>query len=207
MNTNLNIKDIKIGDVFSESSHYSYIGKVNNNYQFIHLQSGQTVTLDEKYVEQLLKTADQYETEIKVGKEDKKDGTPGIRTIWENIHSSQVFTVCFKKQDKILSVKKLNELKKIQIECALEKIEKAKTAKKGVADAAKIALEEIQNNPILPFEQGESRKLRGYKIQFNSRDGKYDCIDMDLTAPSNIRPVNINTIEYLVYNGIKYVVE
>lgn len=29
-----------------------------------------------------------------------ESGTPGIRSIWENIHSGQVFTVCFKKQDK-----------------------------------------------------------------------------------------------------------
>lgn len=203
----LNINEVRIGDVFSESSHYSYLGKQLKGHQFRHLESGETVTLDEKYVTQLLQTADQYQSEVKVGKEDKKDGTPGIRTIWENIHSSQVFTVCFKKQDKALSIKKINELKKAQIDTALEKINKAKISKKGVADVAKLALEDIQNNPILPFEQGESRKLRGYKIQFSSRDGKYDCIDMDLSKPDNIRPVNINTIEYLVYNGVKYTIE
>lgn len=200
----LNINEVRIGDVFSESSHYSYLGKQQKGHQFKHLESGETVTLDERYVTQLLQTADQYQSEVKVGKEDKKDGTPGIRTIWENIHSSQVFTVCFKKQDKPLSAKKVNELKKAQIDFALAQIEKVKTAKKGVADAAKVALEEIQNNPVLPFEQGESRKLRGYKIQFSSRDGKYDAMDLDI---NEIRPVNINTIEYLVYNNVKYTVE
>lgn len=201
---NLNISEIRPGDVFSESSHYSYLGKQVKGHQFKHLESGETVTLDKRYVIQLLQTADQYQSEVKVGKEDKKDGTAGIRTIWENIHSSQVFTVCFKKQDKPLSAKKVNELKKAQIDAALDKIEKAKTAKKGVADAAKLALEEIQNNPVLSFEQGESRKLRGYKIQFSSRDGKYDAMDLDI---NEIRPVNINTIEYLVFNGVKYTVE
>ena len=203
----MNINEIKSGDVFSETSHYRYLGKQPKGHFFKHLESGETVTLDTKYVTDLLKTADQYQSEVKVGKEDKKDGTPDIRTIWENIHSSQVFTVCFKKQDKPLSLKKINDLKTTQINVALEKINKAKISKKGVAEVAKIALEEIQSNPILPFEEGEKRILRGYKIQFFSRDGKYDCIDMDLPSNDNIRPVNINTIEFLVYNGIKYTVE
>ena len=31
----------------------------------------------------------------------------------------------------------------------------------------------IQNNPIKDFIEGEDRVLRGYKMQFVSRDGKY----------------------------------
>lgn len=38
----------------------------------------------------------------------KKDGTSGIRSIFEGIHGSQVFTVCFKKQDTPESQRKLN---------------------------------------------------------------------------------------------------
>ena len=52
--------------------------------------------------------------------------------------------------------------------------------------------------------------LRGYKIQFESRDGRYDCVDMDITKTdkeSGVRPVNINTIKYLIFDGVKYVVE
>jgi hypothetical protein len=69
---------------------------------------------------------------------------------------------------------------------------------------------ELVNNPVLPYEEGEDRVLRGYKIQFESRDGRYDCVDMDITKTdkeSGIRPVNINTIKWLIFNGVKYIVE
>lgn len=85
-----------------------------------------------------------------------------------------------------------------------------KEDKKGVANAAKNLITELVNNPVLPYEEGEDRVLRGYKIQFESRDGRYDCVDMDITKTdkeSGVRPVNINTIKYLIFDGVKYVVE
>lgn len=205
--TRIKESEIEAGDVFSEISHYTFINKDRGGLKFKHHESGQTVTLDTKYVENLLSTSDQYHKEEVVGKEDKKDGTPGIRTIWENIYSSEVFTVCFKKQDTPLSAKKLNELKSDQINSVLLTIEKAQKGKSGVLAAAEKALIAIQNNPILPYEEGEERVLRGYKVQFASRDGKYDCIDMDLTEVNNLRPVNINTIVYLIYKGVRYTVK
>lgn len=54
------------------------------------------------------------------------------------------------------------------------------------------------------------RVLRGYKMQFVSRDGKYKCMDMDIKRTgkeTGERYVNINTISHLIYNGVKYVVE
>lgn len=90
------------------------------------------------------------------------------------------------------------------------RIDKAKKAKKSMAVAYKEALEHIQNNPIKDFIEGEDRVLRGYKMQFVSRDGKYKCMDMDIERSSKedgIRLVNINTIKQLIFNGVKYVVE
>ena len=89
-------------------------------------------------------------------------------------------------------------------------IDEVKNSKKGVANAAKNLITELINNPVLPYEEGEERVLRGYKIQFESRDGRYNCVDMDITRTekeSGIRPVNINTISYLIFDGIKYIVE
>ena len=146
--------------------------------------------------------------EVKVTKEDKKDGTPGIRTIFEGIHTPQVFTVCFKKQDKPKSQKKLNAEIAALISDFSNEIDTIQKNKKGVADAAKRFAEELIKNPVLPYEEGEDRVLRGYKIQFESRDGKYNCVDMDIdTLSNNIRPVNINTIKWLIYDGVKYIVE
>lgn len=201
----------KVGDVLSESSHYTIVG-FNADYSFRvkHHESGDIVNIGATYVDNYIKSADMYNEEVKVTKEDKKDGTPGIRTIWENIHSSQVFTVCFKKQDKLKSNRKLQDEINTVVEKFSNEIDWIKANKKGVANTAKKFITELVNNPILPYEEGEERVLRGYKIQFESRDGRYNCVDMDIekTEKENgIRPVNINTIKWLIFNNIKYIVE
>ena len=206
----VNIKEIQVGDIFSEESHYvvAKIGK--DSIEFRHLESGKTVKLSNEQVKNLLNTSDQFHKEVKVGKEDKKDGTPGIRSIFESIKSSEVFTVVFKKQGKAKTKKQLNEEKAAQREKAIALIDKAKKSKKSMAEAYKIALEMIQNNPILDTIEGEDRVLRGFKMQFVSRDGKYRCMDMDIKRTdkeTGERLVNINTISVLVYNGVRYVVE
>lgn len=202
---------IRVGDVLSETSHYIVTGfNFDSSIRCKHFESGEEVNIGKSYVDNYIKSGDNYDQEVKVTKEDKKDGTLGIRTIFENIHSGQVFTVCFKKQDKPKSKKKLQE----EIDCLVkqfsEDIERTKANKKGVADKAKLLIEQMVREPILPYEEGEERVLRGYKIQFVSRDGRYDCVDMDIVKTdkeSGIRPVNILTIKWLIYNGIKYIVE
>lgn len=162
------------------------------------------------YLKNYTNSADLFETTVKVTKEDKKDGTLGIRSIWENIHSGQVFTVCFKKQDKPKSKRKLQEEIDAIVEQFSNSIDTVKNNKKGVANAAKNLITELANSPVLPYEEGEDRVLRGYKIQFESRDGRYDCVDMDITKTekdTGERLVNINTISQLIYNGVKYTVE
>lgn len=54
---------------------------------------------------------------------------------------------------------------------------------------------ESLSKEILEDIEGEDRILRGFKIQFESRDGRYNCIDMDIDGEDNIRPVNINTLK------------
>lgn len=206
----IDVSEIKVGDVFSEESHY--VVKEVNKLQvvFNHLESGKDVRLSAQYVQELLNTSDQYHEVKEVGKEDKKDGTPGIRTIFEGIKSSEVFTVVFKKQDKAKTKKQINEEKEFQREKAIELIDKAKKAKKSMANAYKEALEFIQNNPIKDYIEGEDRVLRGYKLQFVSRDGKYKCLDMDIKKSdkeTGERLVNINTIEKLIFNGVLYIVK
>lgn len=93
----VNLTEIKVGDVFSEESHYIVKEVKKDNIIFEHLESKKTISLSNEYVHNMLNTSDQYEIEVKVTREDKKDGTPGIRTIFENIKSSKVFTVVFKK--------------------------------------------------------------------------------------------------------------
>lgn len=204
------INQLKQGSIISESSHY-IVNRVSGSTAWLtHFESGEEVQIGMSYLRNYTNSADLFETTVKVTKEDKKDGTLGIRSIWENIHSGQVFTVCFKKQDKPKSKRKLQEEIDAIVEQFSNSIDAVKNSKKGVANAAKNLVTELVNNPVLPYEEGDERVLRGYKIQFESRDGRYDCVDMDITKTdkeSGIRPVNILTIKWLIYNGVKYIVE
>lgn len=204
------ISEIKEGSIISESSHYIVNRVSGSNACLTHFESGEEVQIGMSYLKNYTDSADLFETTVKVTKEDKKDGTLGIRSIWENIHSGQAFTVCFKKQDKPKSKKKLNEEIDYLVDQFSKDIDKVKANKKGVAERAKQLITELIKEPILPYEEGEDRVLRGYKIQFESRDGRYNCIDMDIQQTdkeSGVRPVNINTIKYLIFGGVKYVVE
>lgn len=201
-------KEIKQGDILSESSHYKVKSILGSSVILEHFESKNEVAIDKGYLTNFCSTADGYTTEVKVTKEDKKDGTLGIRSIWENIHSSKVFTVCFKKQDKAKSQKKLNEEIDYLVKQFSADIDKVKANKKGVAERAKKLITEFIREPILPYEEGEDRVLRGFKIQFESRDGKYQCIDMDIEdSENNVRLVNINTIKWLIIDNTKYIVQ
>lgn len=204
------VSQLKEGSVIGESSHYIINRLSGSTVYLTHFESGEEVQIGIDYLKSYTNSADLYTTEVKVTKEDKKDGTLGIRSIWENIHSGQVFTVCFKKQDKPKSKRKLQEEIDAIVEQFSNSIDTVKNNKKGVANAAKNLITELVNNPVLPYEEGEDRVLRGYKIQFESRDGRYDCVDMDIQRTdkeNGIRPVNILTIKWLIYNGVKYTVE
>lgn len=206
----VNLREIEVGDIFSEESHYVVKEVKSESVVFKHLESGKIVNLSNGYVYNMLNTSDQYEKEVKVTREDKKDGTPGIRTIFESIKSSEVFTVVFKKQDKAKTKKQFESEKEAQRMEAISMIDRAKRQKKSMVTAYKEALEFIQSNPIKDYTEGEDRILRGFKIQFVSRDGKYRCMDMDIEKTekdTGERLVNINTISQLTYNGVKYTVE
>ena len=204
------IQELKEGSVISESSHYIVNRVSGSNAWLTHFESGEEIQIGMSYLKNYTNSADLFETTVKVTKEDKKDGTLGIRSVWEGILSGQVFTVCFKKQDKPKSKKKLNEEIDHLVNQFSEDIDKVKANKKGVAERAKQLITELVREPILPYEEGEERVLRGYKIQFESRDGRYNCIDMDIARTekeAGIRPVNILTIKWLIFDGIKYIVE
>ena len=201
------IKQLKEGAVLSESSHYIIQSLDSEKAVVKHFESGEDTIIGLNYLQKFTNSADLYSEVIKVTKEDKKDGTLGIRSIFEGIHSGKVFTICFKKQDKPKSKKQYDSEIAKMIDDFSAKIEKVKNSKKGVTEASKALVSELLDNPILPYVEGEERVLRGYKIQFDSRDGKYQCVDMDIERTekeAGIRPVNINTIKWLIYDGIKY---
>lgn len=206
----MNKDKLKVGNILSETTHYKVVAKFGDHIDCILQESGDKVSLGNDYALKYCSSGDVYEEIKEVTKEDKADGTPGIRSIFENIHSSEVFTVIFKKPDKKKTRKQIAEEKNSQINEAIAIINRAKEQKKSMAVAYAEALEFIQNNPVKDYIEGEDRVLRGYKMQFVSRDGKYKCMDMDIERTekeTGERLVNINTISCLIYNGVKYIVE
>ena len=204
------IKEINKGDVLSESSHYK-VNKIGlGQTHCIHQESGEEVIISTEYLQAHALSGDEVIEEIRVGKEDKYWTQKQIDTIQEENHGvrgPEIFTVCFKKQDKVKTAKQLKMETETLADEFTEEIEKVKTARKGVATASITLINRLIANPILPYLEGELRVLRGYKVQFLSRDGKYSCVDMDVVEGSNIRPVNITTISWLIHDGVKYIVE
>lgn len=217
----VNIKDVQVGDLFSEQAYYNVV-KINpTSVTFKHLNTGTEVDLGNDYVSQLLTSADSYISEVRCGIEDKlwtakqiaESGrtdvqvgdvrVPGMKSIWNSI-GSKVFRVSFIKKGKELSKTAYNKAMKDKLEEALFKLEKAKTSKKGVTTVALELLEELMRNPIVSVIPGEERILRGWKLQDESLDGQYPVMDSDLMEK---RVVNLNTIQWLIVDGIKYIKE
>lgn len=228
---NININDIKAGDILSEASHYvvSEIPKNSKHMVLLHLESKKLVKIENQYIGDMMKGADQYIKTVKVGKDDKywtakqieeavakntlldnqvKIGDvrqEGIRTIWDKIDSTQVFTVCFVKKDEVRPKKEIQAEIEARVALLIEKM--AKTPMSEINKVLTDTTTEQVYNPIKTVNAGEERILRGYKNEFKSLTGFYDCVDMDIVKGSNIRPVNINTIKWLVYDNVKYVLE
>lgn len=215
----MNLKEIQKGDIFSEHRLYRY----ERPNTFTSLPDGKTVTLSSEYVEFFLNTSDQYEKEVIVGLEDKywtaiqlkKEGNTtnavgdlkvkGIRTVWKEI-GTQVFTVFFYKQSKNISDKEYNSLLEAKAKEFAEELERVKTSKKGVKNAAIDLLKVALTNPVVKEVKGELRKLRGVKTQWETLTGHYDVLDLDIDK-DNKRQVNINTIQCIVVDNTKYIVE
>lgn len=220
----INVADAQAGHKFSEISHYEYL---HDNHDGTHamqqMSTGDIIHVSGEYIENLMNSAEQYQSEVKVGLEDKhwtarqiKNAVaagkfseehapeigdlrvPGIRSIWEGIHSKHVFTVMFLAQSKETQ-RELQLRKEAQAESLAAQIRSGQNLSE-LRETVKSLINSAQDDPIVKVPR--ERVLRGYKLQYTSRDGKYLCMDTDLMEE---RPVNINTIQWLVYDNVKYV--
>lgn len=232
MSNKLDFNEVQPGHIFSEISIYTVDQVTPDKAIFVHHGSGQKVELSKDYITNLLVSADHSYEIREVGKEDKlwtekqiedaikaghikagekKPGDlriEGIKTIWSGI-GSHVFTVTFQKKGTALSAKAFKALVEARSKKATEELERVKTSKKGVKEAAEAIILDLLENPVERFEAGEIRVLRGYKINQESEDGFYKVLDLDKTNDpmKGIRLVNINTIQELTYNGVTYIVK
>jgi len=216
-----NIIDVQPGDLWSDISYLQTIAVNKDTVDLKHLNTGETVVLSHEYLEKLLHSADQFASVVNVGIEDKlwtqkqldeaKNTTnqvgdvrvPGMKSIWDGI-GSKVFRVSFIKKGKELSKTAYNKAIQEKLTDATYVLEKAKSSKKGVTTVALELLEDLIRNPIVSTVAGEERILRGWKLQHESLDGQYAVMDSDLMEK---RVVNLNTIKWIIINGVKYVKE
>lgn len=196
----INVKEIQNGDFLSETTYYQVVDKTREQVIVNVIGSDFNIRIDNAIVEKNLSSSDIFNEEKQVTKEDKRDGTLGIRSLFEN-HGTGVCTVVFIKQNKNKTKKAFEDEKNLQKEKALEKVEKARRGKKSMVDVIRKEIAEIQNNPILPFIPGELRVMTGYKLSFTSRDGKYRFMDLEVKEE---RYVNINNIVGFIADNTKY---
>lgn len=227
---------IKKGDVFSELSTYLVENVNKDSVTFKHLETNKSVNINNNYIEDCLTSAEQYTETIYVGKENKyhtektvkeainsgkfknEEELPivgqvrlkGLRELFVEIPYKHVFTAIFRKQGKELSAKQLSAARSKQVLELLSKIEEVQKMKKGVLGAAKDALLELQNNVIESYVPGDLRTITAYKTKQQSSTGHY--IVKDLKFPDgedgdNNRLLNINTLEELIVDGRRYILE
>lgn len=232
----MDINKIEIGDIFTENSVYKCIGQNGNKVDFLHIQSGEEVTITTEYIKKHLVSGDQYSKLVETGLRNKywtagqvedaikkghfknelelpKEGqlrVEGLQTIFQNIPVGKVFTVVFTKKGTELSESQVLKKKKQLIADAVKRIETVQKAKKGVKEQAEKELELVLNTNISNYEPGEKRTLRGIKLERYSDTGFYNVKDLnypDGYTKDNKRLVNINTLEEVIVDDVRYILE
>ena len=196
----IDLNKIQPGHIFSETSYYKVTEVTPTHIQTTHLQTGKTVNLSVDYVANMLTSADQYEKVVKVSRGNKGDGSPGIKTIFENI-GSEVFTVSFKKRPEEISERAYHTALSTKLSDYMNKINSAKASKKSVTKVCEEVLKDALANPILKTLPGQDRILRGYKLENTTNDGMYSVMDTDI---NEVRTVNVNSITWLIHKGVLY---
>lgn len=125
----------------------------------------------------------------------------GIKSIFEDIRDQSVFTVFFYKVDKKKTKKEYNAEIESRVQKFMEPVIKAKTSKKSMEDAAREAVMDLIENPVLDYHPGELRQMICYKEQFSSKDGRYKVFDLEA---KETRLVNLPKVQTIIYDKVKY---
>lgn len=160
--------------------------------------NGETFECDLDSVSKLFVESTDFFTEEKIV--NKTD----LQNLFHTIQPKDLFTVCFTKQEKMLSKKQIEDNKSKQLTDLTSKILKAKKDKKNVTNIALEALREAIDNPVLDYVDGEERVLKGFKINNELIGSCYRVFDFE---KKDIRNVNPSSILWIIHNGIKYILK
>lgn len=182
-NQKIDVEKIKVGDLFSQIQYYKVV-KVNPKTVILNNQKGE----EEKWEKELLFdtcSANQYQIEKIVNRSE-------INQILEKV-GQHVFTVNFNKKVKTSDIKN-----------------KLLTAIKD-KEGNPLTYEEIEKNLKTISKDlniGEERTLQGYLLEINNQMGRSIAIDLELELDQyRVRQIDHRTINWLIFNGIKYIVK
>jgi hypothetical protein len=184
----MRIAQLKKGSILSETSFY-VVESVENGKVHMKDDAGRDITIGQKYVEQVLASADIWETE------EKKTMTELAELFIANPRVA--ITVAFMKKA-VDKTKKAYEAEK------LAKITEIQNAR--VADVPAL-LNNLIENPLSRTIPGDLRVMKGRHYGHVDELGRIQFIDMELPWTDGIsrnRQVDPRTILYVVVNGVKY---
>ena len=174
------------GAIFSETTFYKIKATQGNNV-ILETQDKIEVTLNKKYVENILFSADSYKSiEAKTNTE--------LNEIIKN-NPFKAMSICFTKAAKEKSKKAYN------LEVA-ERIEDLKNAK--VSELEELAIQLIENPPLKEIP-GELRVIKGYHNNNFTNQGRLNFFDMEDNYV--LKQVDPRTVEYVIVNNIKYILK
>jgi hypothetical protein len=183
----LDFSKLQPGDILSETSYYT-VKNIYTDHVDVEV-GGEVMELGNGYLEKLVKSANQYESEVKLS-----------RTDVINILKANPRTACsiyYRKKDEEKG-KRAYEAEKTA------KIQEIQSA--TLANAAKL-LEDLIDNPISKFTPGDMRLIKGYHENGMDTHGRLmfsDAEAKDKDGNFIVKGVDTRTIEYIIVNRIKY---
>lgn len=185
--------NLKPGTIFSETSFYT-VSSVKNNEVVMTDDLGNEVTLSNKYVKDILNSADDFEREEECTK------TQLAEILLNNPRVAM--TVAYITQSKEKGKREFAAEK----QAAIEKVQNA-----SLKDAA-IILADLIENPISKFIPGKERVMKGRHDGNQDDLGRVIFIDMEAERgvkeyDGRIRLIDTRTIQYIIVRKVKYVLK
>ena len=168
-------------------TNYFTVKEVNGQMVILTNQNGQDLKSNLETVKKAMQSADEYSKEKEVTQ------TQLSEIIKEN--KNIAMSIYYQKSDKSKSKKAFNEEKATKI----DEIKLAPTSK--VAGL----LEDLMDNPILPYIPGEMRLIKGYYPGGIGNNGFFPFVDVEDNYTLKSEAVNPRTIVHVIVNDVKYI--
>lgn len=186
------MKNLKKGDIFSETQFY-IVKDVKSDHAVMTDELGNDVALNNNYINDLLKSADQFNTTV------KKTMTELADLFLNN--KGVAMTVCFTKKAE----------KKTAKDFKAEVAQWTENVKQSFLDNGIKGLENYATTPVNEYKPAEERVMKGRHYGHMNDLGRIDFIDMEQPkgvdgkgGDTRMRQVDPRTIRYIIVDNVKY---